>query len=143
MPPLTKYHITVQGWTRTHPNIGLIAFVLPLLHHSGSVYGVAVVENTKLGPLTVFIGEMMCNCIRRVSYIRTRGNSTDDLVLEAGSRFESSTAGHEDTGFVCSRSGQPLTNKSGEIDYEAIVKLSDGFNGADLRNVVIKVAALR
>ena len=30
---------------------------------------------------------------------------------------------------------QPV-NKSGEIDYEAIVKLSDGFNGADLRNVV-------
>ncbi|CAE6506345.1 26S protease regulatory subunit 10B [Rhizoctonia solani] len=27
-------------------------------------------------------------------------------------------------------------NKSGEIDYEAIVKLSDAFNGADLRNVV-------
>ncbi|EDR14031.1 26S proteasome regulatory complex, ATPase RPT4 [Laccaria bicolor S238N-H82] len=27
-------------------------------------------------------------------------------------------------------------NKSGEIDYESIVKLSDGFNGADLRNVV-------
>ncbi|KAG8873501.1 26S proteasome subunit rpt4 [Tulasnella sp. 331] len=27
-------------------------------------------------------------------------------------------------------------NKSGELDYEAIVKLSDGFNGADLRNVV-------
>lgn len=27
-------------------------------------------------------------------------------------------------------------NKDGEIDYEAIVKLSDGFNGADLRNVV-------
>ncbi|KAF8605970.1 ATPase [Ceratobasidium sp. AG-I] len=27
-------------------------------------------------------------------------------------------------------------NKNGEIDYEAIVKLSDGFNGADLRNVV-------
>jgi 26S proteasome regulatory subunit T4 len=27
-------------------------------------------------------------------------------------------------------------NKSGEIDYEAIVKLSDGFNGADLRNVI-------
>lgn len=27
-------------------------------------------------------------------------------------------------------------NKSGDIDYEAIVKLSDGFNGADLRNVV-------
>ncbi|OLL24716.1 putative 26S protease subunit rpt4 [Neolecta irregularis DAH-3] len=26
-------------------------------------------------------------------------------------------------------------NKEGEIDYEAIVKLSDGFNGADLRNV--------
>ncbi|WWC86590.1 26S protease regulatory subunit 10B [Kwoniella dendrophila CBS 6074] len=26
-------------------------------------------------------------------------------------------------------------NKSGDIDYEAIVKLSDGFNGADLRNV--------
>lgn len=26
-------------------------------------------------------------------------------------------------------------NKHGEIDYEAIVKLSDGFNGADLRNV--------
>lgn len=26
-------------------------------------------------------------------------------------------------------------NKSGEIDYEAVVKLSDGFNGADLRNV--------
>ncbi|KAJ9098588.1 26S protease regulatory subunit 10B [Naganishia friedmannii] len=26
-------------------------------------------------------------------------------------------------------------NKVGEIDYEAIVKLSDGFNGADLRNV--------
>ncbi|KAJ3326601.1 26S proteasome subunit rpt4 [Blyttiomyces sp. JEL0837] len=25
--------------------------------------------------------------------------------------------------------------KSGEIDYEAVVKLSDGFNGADLRNV--------
>jgi len=29
---------------------------------------------------------------------------------------------------------QPIT-KHGEIDYEAIVKLSDGFNGADLRNV--------
>ncbi|KAI8486932.1 PREDICTED: 26S protease regulatory subunit 10B [Branchiostoma belcheri] len=28
----------------------------------------------------------------------------------------------------------PMT-KHGEIDYEAIVKLSDGFNGADLRNV--------
>ncbi|KAF0466036.1 26S protease regulatory subunit 10B [Gigaspora rosea] len=28
----------------------------------------------------------------------------------------------------------PIT-KNGEIDYEAIVKLSDGFNGADLRNV--------
>jgi len=27
-------------------------------------------------------------------------------------------------------------NKSGEIDYEAIVKLSDGFNGADMRNVI-------
>ncbi len=25
--------------------------------------------------------------------------------------------------------------KSGEIDYEAVAKLSDGFNGADLRNV--------
>jgi len=25
--------------------------------------------------------------------------------------------------------------KHGEIDYEAVVKLSDGFNGADLRNV--------
>jgi len=28
----------------------------------------------------------------------------------------------------------PIT-KHGEMDYEAIVKLSDGFNGADLRNV--------
>jgi len=27
-------------------------------------------------------------------------------------------------------------NKGGEIDYDAVVKLSDGFNGADLRNVV-------
>ncbi|KAF7982593.1 hypothetical protein HWV62_27611 [Athelia sp. TMB] len=27
-------------------------------------------------------------------------------------------------------------NKGGEIDYEAIVKLTDAFNGADLRNVV-------
>lgn len=26
-------------------------------------------------------------------------------------------------------------NKSGEVDYEAVVKLSDGFNGADLRNI--------
>ena len=25
--------------------------------------------------------------------------------------------------------------KNGEIDYEAVVKLSEGFNGADLRNV--------
>ncbi|KAA3670133.1 26S proteasome regulatory subunit T4 [Paragonimus westermani] len=25
--------------------------------------------------------------------------------------------------------------KHGEIDWEAVVKLSDGFNGADLRNV--------
>lgn len=25
--------------------------------------------------------------------------------------------------------------KHGEVDYEAIVKLSDNFNGADLRNV--------
>ncbi len=25
--------------------------------------------------------------------------------------------------------------KSGDIDFEAVVKLSDGFNGADLRNV--------
>lgn len=25
--------------------------------------------------------------------------------------------------------------KMGEIDYEAVVKLSDGFNGADLRNI--------
>jgi len=30
---------------------------------------------------------------------------------------------------------QPV-NKSGDIDYEAIVKLTDGFNGADLRNVI-------
>ncbi|KIP04538.1 hypothetical protein PHLGIDRAFT_129460 [Phlebiopsis gigantea 11061_1 CR5-6] len=30
---------------------------------------------------------------------------------------------------------QPV-NKSGDIDYEAIVKLTDTFNGADLRNVV-------
>lgn len=30
---------------------------------------------------------------------------------------------------------QPV-NKSGEIDYEAVVKLSDGFNGADMRNVI-------
>ncbi|KAI9464217.1 P-loop containing nucleoside triphosphate hydrolase protein [Boletus coccyginus] len=30
---------------------------------------------------------------------------------------------------------QPV-NKSGEIDYDAIVKLTDSFNGADLRNVV-------
>ena len=28
----------------------------------------------------------------------------------------------------------PIT-KHGDIDYEAVVKLSDGFNGADLRNV--------
>lgn len=27
-------------------------------------------------------------------------------------------------------------NKAKDIDYEAIVKLSDGFNGADLRNVI-------
>jgi 26S proteasome regulatory subunit T4 len=27
-------------------------------------------------------------------------------------------------------------NKHGDFDYEAVVKLSDGFNGADLRNVV-------
>jgi len=27
-------------------------------------------------------------------------------------------------------------NKGGDIDYEAIVKLTDAFNGADLRNVV-------
>ena len=27
-------------------------------------------------------------------------------------------------------------NKQGELDYESAVKLSDGFNGADLRNVV-------
>ncbi|KAI5992643.1 26S proteasome regulatory complex ATPase RPT4 [Pisolithus marmoratus] len=30
---------------------------------------------------------------------------------------------------------QPV-NKSGDIDFEAIVKLTDGFNGADLRNVI-------
>lgn len=29
----------------------------------------------------------------------------------------------------------PQISKSKDIDYEAIVKLSDGFNGADLRNV--------
>ena len=28
------------------------------------------------------------------------------------------------------------TNKKGEIDYEALVKLSEDFNGADLRNLV-------
>lgn len=33
-------------------------------------------------------------------------------------------------------------NKSGDIDYEAIVKLSDGFNGADLRNVCTEVSRL-
>lgn len=27
-------------------------------------------------------------------------------------------------------------NKHGDIDYEAVVKLSDSFNGADLRNVI-------
>ena len=26
-------------------------------------------------------------------------------------------------------------NKTGDIDFEAVVKLSDGFNGADLRHV--------
>lgn len=30
---------------------------------------------------------------------------------------------------------EPIT-KHGDIDYESVVKLSDGFNGADLRNVV-------
>jgi 26S proteasome regulatory subunit T4 len=29
---------------------------------------------------------------------------------------------------------QPIA-KHGEVDWEAVVKLSDGFNGADLRNV--------
>ena len=29
---------------------------------------------------------------------------------------------------------KPMTKK-GEIDYESIAKLSDGFNGADLRNI--------
>ena len=33
------------------------------------------------------------------------------------------------------KSENALINKQGEIDYESIVKLSDGFNGADLRNV--------
>ncbi|KAF9577884.1 26S proteasome subunit rpt4, partial [Lunasporangiospora selenospora] len=28
------------------------------------------------------------------------------------------------------------TTKQGEIDFEAVVKLSDGFNGADTRNIV-------
>src|SRR5438128_10698934 len=27
-------------------------------------------------------------------------------------------------------------SKAGQIDYEGLVKMSDGFNGADLRNVV-------
>ena len=29
--------------------------------------------------------------------------------------------------------GRPITKK-GDIDYDAIVKLADGFNGADMRN---------
>lgn len=29
---------------------------------------------------------------------------------------------------------KPIAKKD-EVDYEAVVKLSDGFNGADLRNV--------
>jgi len=32
--------------------------------------------------------------------------------------------------------------KTGEIDYEAIVKLSEGFNGADLRNVATEAGML-
>lgn len=32
--------------------------------------------------------------------------------------------------------------KDGEIDYEAIVKMSDGFNGADLRNLVSEAGML-
>uniref|UniRef100_A0A7S3A6T7 Uncharacterized protein n=1 Tax=Rhodosorus marinus TaxID=101924 RepID=A0A7S3A6T7_9RHOD len=32
--------------------------------------------------------------------------------------------------------------KHGEIDYEAIVKLSDGFNGADLRNICTEAGKL-
>ncbi|QQP35419.1 26S protease regulatory subunit S10B, partial [Caligus rogercresseyi] len=35
----------------------------------------------------------------------------------------------------------PIT-KHGEIDYEAVVKLSDGFNGADLRNVCTEAGIL-
>ncbi|CAB4069049.1 PSMC6 [Lepeophtheirus salmonis] len=35
----------------------------------------------------------------------------------------------------------PIT-KHGEIDYEAVVKLSEGFNGADLRNVARKRGVL-
>ncbi|MCJ8750462.1 hypothetical protein PDJAM_G00266860 [Pangasius djambal] len=35
----------------------------------------------------------------------------------------------------------PIT-KHGDIDYEAIVKLSDGFNGADLRNVCTEAGKL-
>jgi 26S proteasome regulatory subunit T4 len=31
--------------------------------------------------------------------------------------------------------------KSGDFDYEAVVKLSDGFNGADLRNVCTESGA--
>ncbi len=33
-------------------------------------------------------------------------------------------------------------NKSGEIDFEAVVKLSEGFNGADLRNVCTEAGVL-
>ncbi|GFY21456.1 26S proteasome regulatory subunit 10B [Trichonephila clavipes] len=35
---------------------------------------------------------------------------------------------------ICKIHAAPIT-KHGEIDWEAVVKLSDGFNGADLRNV--------
>jgi len=35
----------------------------------------------------------------------------------------------------------PIT-KHGEIDFEAVVKLSDGFNGADLRNVCTEAGML-
>ena len=33
------------------------------------------------------------------------------------------------------RGRTPISPQARDIDYEAVVKLSDGFNGADLRNV--------
>ena len=70
-------------------------------------------------------------------YFHSRPDTLDPALLRPGRldrKIEISLPNDQARLEILKIHSGPIT-KHGEIDYEAVVKLSDGFNGADLRNV--------